>query len=47
MKTKKMNSDDSDENFADLDEAAEERIEEKYGELIRNLDILKIAGVKQ
>jgi len=42
-----MNLEDSDGNFADIDEAAEERIEAKYGIRLLKLDILKIAGVKQ
>jgi hypothetical protein len=42
-----MNFEDSDEGFADLDEACEERIEAKYGVRLMDLDILKIAGVQE
>jgi hypothetical protein len=42
-----MNSEDSDENFADLDEEATERMEAKYGFRLFDLDVLKLAGVKE
>jgi hypothetical protein len=42
-----MNSEDSDEQFADRNEEMVERMDSKYGEIIRNLDILKLAGVQE
>jgi hypothetical protein len=42
-----MNSEDSDEGFADLDEEATERMEDKYGVRFFGLDVLKLAGVKE
>jgi hypothetical protein len=42
-----MSADEPNENFADQDEAATERMEAKYGVRLFELDVLKLAGVKK
>jgi hypothetical protein len=42
----KMSFDEPNENFADQDEAATERMESKYGVRLLELDVLKLAGIK-